>query len=150
MPARRCEDEIVTPETMESFTRLLATRLSVIVPSGFPFEVRDGTLHGSRDRWWGGVSFDMQRLWRMFGPQFPGAPAWYAGGYEERLVLLTDYVLDGVQDGVSEATGDAWPGTTEHPPSYAEVRDGILHFGYGDPAAPVLECEPILLSDLVS
>ena len=56
--------------------------------------------------------------------------------------------LDELQDYVSEATHDPWPGPRAQPRPYARIQDALLHLGYGDPDAPVLACAPIPLAAL--
>ena len=131
----------------DALTALLAGRLAAIVPAGFHVQARDGMLWYSADQ-----------------GRFPGQQGDYrtgqAGTYvRDNLGAYADTVADGVtrvaaqtldelQDYVSEATHDPWPGTRAQPRPYARIRDAMLHLGYGDPDAPVLACAPIPLAAL--
>jgi hypothetical protein len=131
----------------DALTALLAGRLAAIVPAGFHVQARDGMLWYSADQ-----------------GRFPGQQGDYrtgqAGTYvRDNLGVYGDTDADGVtgvaaqaldelQDYVSEATHDSWPGTRAQPRPYARIRDAMLHLGYGDPDAPVLACAPIPLAAL--
>jgi hypothetical protein len=132
---------------MTSRRSWLAGRLAAIVPAGFHVQARDGMLWYYADQ-----------------GRFPGQPGDYrtgqAGTYvRDNLGVYGDTDADGVtgvaaraldelQDYVSEATHDPWPGTRAQPRPYARIRDAMLHLGYGDPDAPVLACAPIPLAAL--
>ena len=128
----------------DDFTAFLADRLAAIVPAGFHVEARDGVLWYTADR-----------------GRFPGQQGNYRtgqvashvrdnlGAYGETdaddLAGVAGQALDELQDYVSEATHDPWPGTRAQPRPYARIRDSMLHLGYGDPDAPILACDPIPL-----
>ena len=122
-------------------TELLADRLAAIVPPGFHVQAADAMVWYSADP-----------------GRFPGQQGDYRVGQAgthvqadpdetdaENLAGIAVRALDQLQDYVSEATHDPWPGTTAQPRPYARIRDRALHLGYGDPAAPVLACPSIPL-----
>jgi len=131
----------------DALTALLAGRLAAIVPAGFHVQARDGMLWYSADQ-----------------GRFPGQQGDYrtgqAGTYvrdnlgahgdanADAVTRVAARALDELQDYVSEATHDPWPGTHAQPRPYARIRDALLHLGYGDPDAPVLACAPIPLAAL--
>jgi hypothetical protein len=144
----------------DALTALLAARLAAIVPAGFYVQARDGMLWYSADQ-----------------GRFPGQQGDYrtgqAGTYvrdnlgadadpdADAVTRVAAQALDELQDYVSEATHDPWPGTRAQPRPhdpwpgtraqprpYARIRDALLHLGYGDPDAPVLACAPIPLAAL--
>jgi hypothetical protein len=128
----------------DALTALLAGRLAAIVPAGFHVQARDGMLWYSADQ-----------------GRFPGQQGDYrtgqAGTYvrdnlgafgdtdADAVTGVAARALDELQDYVSEATHDPWPGTRAQPRPYARIQDALLHLGYGDPDAPVLACAPIPL-----
>jgi hypothetical protein len=128
----------------DALTALLAGRLAAIVPAGFHVQARDGMLWYSADQ-----------------GRFPGQQGDYrtgqAGTYvrdnlgafgdtdADAVTGVAARALDELQDYVSEATHDPWPGTTAQPRPYARIRDSMLYLGYGDPDAPILACTPIPL-----
>ena len=121
----------------DRFAEVLADRLAAIVPAGFGVHARDGML------WY-----------------YSAHSAGQAGSYvldnvglhgesdEDNIVDLAVQVLDELQDYVSEATGDPWPGTTGQPSPRGEIRDAALHAWYDDPGGVVLGCDPIRLADI--
>jgi hypothetical protein len=131
----------------DNFTALLAGRLAVIVPAGFHVEARDGML------WY---SADQGRFPGQQGDYRTGQAGTYVrdnlGAYGETdadfMTGVAAQALDELQDYISEATHDPWPGTRAQPRPYARIRDAMLHLGYGDPDAPVLACTPIPLAAL--
>jgi hypothetical protein len=131
----------------DDFTALLAGRLAAIVPAGFRVEARDGMLR---------YSADPGRFPGQQGDYRTGQAATYVrdnlGAYGEtdadNVTGVAAQALDELQDYVSEATHDPWPGTTAQPRPYARIHDAALHLGYGDPDAPVLACSPIPLAAL--
>jgi hypothetical protein len=133
---------------VDRLTATLAKRLSLIVPAGFHVEAGDGMLWYSADE-----------------GRFPGQTGDYrvgrSGTYtranfglhgetdEDNIVGLAVQALDELQDYVSEATNDPWPGTTRQPHPHGEVRDSSLHLWYGEPGSIVLACEPIPLAEII-
>ena len=103
-------------------------------------------------------------LWYSADGQFPGQSGNYqpgsAGSYirssfgvfgdsvEENVTGIGVKVLDELQDYVSEATHDPWPGTTRQPQPYARIIDSQLNLWYGDCDNTSLACEPIPLTDI--
>jgi hypothetical protein len=128
----------------DDFAVFLADRFAAIVPAGFRVEARDGVLWYSAQR-----------------GRFPGQQGDYQtgqvatcvrdnlGAYGETdaddLAGVAAQALDELQDYISEATHDPWPGTTAQPRPYARIGDSMLYLGYGDPDAPILACTPIPL-----
>ena len=128
----------------DDFAVFLADRFAAIVPAGFRVEARDGVLWYSAHR-----------------GRFPGQQGDYQtgqvatcvrdnlGSYGETdaddLAGVAAQALDELQDYISEATHDPWPGTTAQPRPYARIGDSMLYLGYGDPDAPILTCAPIPL-----
>jgi hypothetical protein len=126
----------------DDFTAFLADRLAAIVPAGFHVEARDGML------WY---SADPGRFPGQQGDYRTGQVATYV---RENLGAALDagdvtgvaaQALDELQDYISEATHDPWPGTRAQPRPHARIRDSMLYLGYGDPDAPLLACAPIPL-----
>lgn len=78
--------------------------------------------------------------------------AWSLGGgpHDETLPLAVEQALDGFQDDIAEVTTEPWPATAPEPmpEPFAEIHDGALLAGFGDPSAPVLSLEPIPLGEL--
>jgi len=131
----------------DDFTAFLAGRLAAIVPAGFHVQARDGML------WY---SADQGRFPGQQGDYRTGQAGTYVrdnlGAYADTdadgVTSVAARALDELQDYVSEATHDPWPGTRAQPRPYAHIRDSMLHLGYGDPDAPVLACAPIPLAAL--
>ena len=68
------------------------------------------------------------------------------GSAGARLIAVCVRILDELQDYVSEATHDPWPGRTAQPAPRAELRGAALHLWYE--GRSVLACEPIPLAAL--
>jgi hypothetical protein len=123
---------------------ILADRLSAIVPAGFQVDAADGML------WY---SSGAGRLPGQLGSYRAGTSGTHAranfGVYgdtdEDNIIGLAVQALDELQDYVSEATGEPWPGTTTQPRPHALIRDSRLLLWYGDLGSVVLACEPIPL-----
>jgi hypothetical protein len=131
---------------LDNLTALLVDRLSAIVPAGFHVAVADGTLWYSADQ-----------------GRFPGQQGEYdvgmAGTYvhanfglhgesdEENIVGVAVQALDELQDYISDATHDPWPGMTSQPGPHARISDSCLELWYGDDGGVILACEPIPLAD---
>jgi hypothetical protein len=131
---------------VDDLTVMLADRLADIVPAGFRVQAGDGTLWYSAEE-----------------GRFPGQQGNYrvgrAGTYvranldgqgdtdADAIVRVAILVLDHLQDYVSEATHDPWPGTSSQPRPSAQVRGQVLHMWYGEHDNVVLACQPIPLGD---
>ena len=64
----------------------------------------------------------------------------------EAIVLAAEHVLSDIQDSLADWSTDPWP--AEHsrlPEPYVRIEGGNLICGYGPPADPVMELEPIPL-----
>jgi hypothetical protein len=72
---------------------------------------------------------------------------WYSS---DDLVSVTEQILDQLQDFVSEATTDPWPGTGRQPEPHGEIRDGALHLWYGAPDDVKLTIPPIDTAEIIS
>lgn len=120
---------------VDSFAEILAQRLAAIVPDGISVEARDGMLWYFSDQANAGAAGTYVR--DSFGV--------HGDSDEDNLVGIAVQALSEVQDYVSEATTDPWPGRTSQPPPHSEIRDGNLHLWYGD---DVLAAEPIPLAAL--
>lgn len=70
-------------------------------------------------------------------------------GVDEAADLLVG-ILDQAQDQVAETIAEPWPAVApaEMPEPFAEVRDGRLIAGFGDPADPALMVLSAALRDL--
>jgi hypothetical protein len=128
---------------------LLADRLAGIVPDGFRIEADGAMLRFSAEE-----------------GRFPGQSGSYhvgtaassvrnnfevrAGTVADRLIGVCVQVLDELQDYVSEATHDPWPGRTAQPTPQAQIHQAELRLWYGGPQGrqAVLACEPIPLTAL--
>ena len=138
---------IITAVDVDTLTALLAGRLGAIVPPGFHVEAADGMLWYSADQ-----------------GRFPGQQSDYRPGRAgthvranlsahgdtdaENLIGIARQALDELQDYISEATHDPWPGTSSQPRPQARIRNSMLHLYYGDPDYPVLACPPIPIAAL--
>jgi hypothetical protein len=127
----------------------LVARLAAIVPDGIRVEADGAMLRFSAEE-----------------GRFPGQSGSYqvgtsgssvrnnfeagAGTVAERLAGVCVRVLDELQDYVSEATHDPWPGRTAQPTPQCELREAELHLWYGGRHGrqAVLACAPIPLADL--
>jgi len=56
--------------------------------------------------------------------------------------------LDELQDYISEATHDPWPGLRSQPSPHARISGATLHLWYGDSSNVTLACAPIPLADV--
>ena len=126
----------------DDFTAFLADRLAAIVPAGFHVEARDGML------WY---SADPGRFPGQQGDYRTGQVATYvrenlgADPDADDVTGVAAQALDELQDYISEATHDPWPGTRAQPRPHARIRDSMLYLGYGNPDTPILACAPIPL-----
>ena len=130
----------------DRLTALLADRLAAIAPDGIRVKADHGMLRFSAE-----------------DGRFPGQSGNYhvgpsgshvrnnfevlAGTVADRLVGVCVRVLDELQDYVSEATHDPWPGRTAQPTPQAQIHQAELRLWYGGRHGrqAVLACEPIAL-----
>lgn len=85
--------------------------------------------------------------WRAVVPEpAPRAPSLEIEDVEWTLETM----LDQLQDEVAETIAEPWPAVAPGPmpEPFAEIRDGRLVGGFGDPAAPVLTVLSVTLHDL--
>jgi hypothetical protein len=144
----------VTPEAVSKLVSLLASRLRVVIPAQFFVQVTEEGLLFTSDY---SYAAPASARWLYRPLALSEGIAWRFEGNEnvreydlESVVNSAWFALSRIQDFISEATTDPWPGSASQPGlPYAEVRDDALHFGYGDPASPVLACEPIPLTELL-
>jgi hypothetical protein len=148
----------------DDFTAFLADRLAAIVPAGFHVEARDGMVWYSADpgrfpgqqgdyRTGQAATHVRDNLNAYADPSAHADPSAYAYAYADPsadpdadgVTGVATRALDELQDYISEATHDPWPGTRAQPRPHARIRDSMLYLGYGDPEAPVLACAPIPL-----
>jgi hypothetical protein len=66
------------------------------------------------------------------------------------LDATVEWVLDTFQTDIAEASTEPWPALAPGPmpEPFAEIRDGELLCGYGDPAAPILRLASIPLREI--
>jgi hypothetical protein len=128
--------------------RALEVRLNGIVPPGFHVAYADDGL-----LWY---SSDSGRFPGQTGDHRVGQtgvhlrenfPLWGQTA-SERIVNACIQALYDLQDYISEATHDPWPGDTSPPPPFAAVQGAKVVLGYGTPIATMLECEPIPLKSV--
>ena len=128
---------------------LLADRLAGIVPGGFRieadgamlrFSAEEGRFPGQSGSYDVGPSGSHVRQYLEVG----------SGTVADRLIGVCVRVLDDLQDYVSEATHDPWPGRTAQPTPQAQIHQGELRLWYGGPHGrqAVLACAPIPLTAL--
>jgi hypothetical protein len=132
---------------VDDFIVILAARLTAIVPPGFYVEPIDGTAWYSCDQ---GRFPGQQGSYHVgrAGTQVRANFELYGDTDAERIVGAAAQALDELQDYISEASHDPWPGRTAQPPPYARIRGSMLHLWYGEPDDVVLACEPIPLAAL--
>jgi hypothetical protein len=134
---------------LDAFTVILARHLGAVVPAGFYVKAADGMLRYTCDE-----------------GRFPGQQGNYHCGEvgifvrgnfglhgeteADNIVGAATAALDALQDYVSEATHDPWPGTRSQPSPYARISGRTLQLGYGDPGDVVLGCAPIELTDVAA
>jgi hypothetical protein len=128
---------------------LLADRLAGIVPDGFRIEADGAMLRFSAEQ----GRFPGQSGSYDVGPSGSHVSQYFEvhpGTVADRLVGVGVRVLDDLQDYVSEATHDPWPGRTAQPTPQGELREGQLRLWYGGRHGrqAVLACAPIPLTEL--
>jgi hypothetical protein len=132
---------------LDHFTALLADCLSAIVPAGFQVAVAEGVL------WY---SADQGRFPGQLGDYDVGMSGTYVHANfgvhgesdEDNIVGVAVHALDELQDYISEATHDPWPGTTSQPKPHGRIVNSHLILLYGDRDNPILTCEPIPLVEV--
>jgi len=126
----------------QKVARLLAGRLSAIVPQGFHVEADEAMIWFTADE---GRFPGQQGIYQV------GPAGMDVGQYSaDQVVGMAFDALDYLQDFVDEASHDPWPGKRRPPKPRAEIRGGMLHFWYGEGDDVVLECDPIPVADLMS
>ena len=131
----------------DRLTGLLADRLAAIVPDGIYVEADDGMVRYSAEE----GRFPGQRGSCRVGRADSFVRTSFkalTGTTGHRLVGVCVHVLDELQDYVSEATHDPWPGRTAQPAPRAELRGSELHLWYDGGGEVVLACEPVPLTAL--
>jgi hypothetical protein len=131
---------------VDDLTVILADRLADIVPAGFRVQAGHGTLRYSAEE----GRFPGQQGNYHVGPSGTDVRASLGGQGDtdaDAIVRVAVLVLDHLQDYVSEATHDPWPGTSSQPRPCAQIRGPLLHLWYGEHDNVVLACQPIPLGD---
>lgn len=67
------------------------------------------------------------------------------GSWSERLQQAARLAFSDLQDFVDEETTEPWPGKTTPPTPDARIEAGRLLIWFGDPNAPDLEINPLLV-----
>jgi hypothetical protein len=116
---------------------LLAECFAQVLPAGIAVTAADGML-------WYSCSF----VGGQAGSYVRENIGVFDGPDEEQIISVAVHALDDLQDYVSEAITDPWPGTTSQPPPHAEIRDSVLHLWYGEPDAVVLALAPVDIASL--
>jgi hypothetical protein len=70
---------------------------------------------------------------------------------EDSVCFAVERVLDDFQDFIAHTFAEPWPAASPGPmpQPFAQSVDGLLVAGYGDPADPFVQLQPIRLRDLV-
>ncbi len=144
---RRRELELETMDwgevELESLARALAVRLQAVVPSVCHVVV-EGAMIWLRDAEGHGAGIDI-----AFATSLPDS-----GSGAERVRSAAGTALQQAQDELAMTTTDPWPrrGSGELPEPRAELTsDGsAVRLLYGDPVDPVLELEPIQVSEVLA
>jgi hypothetical protein len=132
---------------VDNLTMILASRLAAIVPAGFGVEAADGVLLYSADE----GRFPGQQGDFRVGTAGTTARANFGlhGETEvDHIAGVATQSLDELQDYVSEATHDPWPGTKAQPSPHARISGATLYLWYGPPDDVALACEPITLTGI--
>lgn len=135
---------------IDRFASFLADRLAAIVPEGFSVTARDGMLWYSATP---GKFPGQQRDYQVgsSGTYVRANFGMHGGTAEDHVAGLAAQALDELQDFISEATHEPWPGSRSQPQARAGICGQSLHLWYGGPALEtdtILACEPIPLTDL--
>jgi hypothetical protein len=130
---------------LDRFINVLANRISEIIPDGFHVTATDGMLWYSADS----GRFPGQMGNYHVGPtgtKIRSSFGVYGASDEENMVGVAVQALDELQDFISEATHNPWPGVTSQPKPHGRIRDSHLDLWYGDSTNPILAFKPILLT----
>jgi hypothetical protein len=70
---------------------------------------------------------------------------------DEQVCFAVEKVLDDFQDTIAHEFTEPWPAVTPAPmPNpFAQILEGAVIAGYGDPEDPYVRLQPIRLEDLV-
>jgi hypothetical protein len=123
----------------DRLTEVLAARFDEVTPDEIHVTADDGMLWYSSDFDSGKAGSYVRYI--LDAADEPG---------EVNLVNAAVMILDQLQDFVSEATTDPWPGTGRQPEPHAEIRDGALHLWYGAPDDIKLTIPPIDTADVMT
>jgi hypothetical protein len=128
---------------VEALADALATRLRAVVPSAVRVVAERATVF-LRDPDGHGIGIDI-----AFHASFPEA-----GSGADRVRTAAACALEAAQDELTMVTTEPWPprGRGQLPNPHADLTaDGDkVRLFYGDPAAPVLELEPLRVVDVLS
>jgi hypothetical protein len=130
---------------IEQFINELTDRLSVIAPKGFRVTTGDGLIWYSTNE---GDNFSSKAETqgaRRSGTYIRANFGVYGPSEEDNFIGAAVQALSELQDFVSEATGEPWPGTTAQPEPHARIDRHQLYLWYGNSADPILACRPIPL-----
>jgi len=119
----------------------LAECFAAVVPFGFSVEASHGML-------WYSTARRGSRSIGLAGTHVRGNFEVFGPNAEENIAGIAVQALSELQDYLSEATGDPWPGQRRQPAPSARIRDGRLYLGYEDSGEVVLALPPIDLADL--
>jgi spore coat protein CotH len=135
---------------VDSLARMLAGRMTAVVPDGFRVEAADGMLwYSAEDGKFPGQLGDYRV--GMAGTYVRDNFAAHGDTAAERIEGAAAQGLDDLQDYVDEATHDPWPGERTPPQACAEIRGTLLHLWYGQAGTSGhvdLACEPIPLASI--
>jgi hypothetical protein len=132
---------------LDALTAILADRLAAVVPAGFYVEAAGGMLR---------YTCDEGRFPGQQGDYHCGAAGTFVrdnfGLYGEtdadNIAGVATQALDELQDYISEATHDPWPGLRSQPSPHARICGATLHLWYGDATNVALGCALIPLADV--
>ncbi|MGH3246742.1 MAG: hypothetical protein ACRDOI_11100 [Trebonia sp.] len=132
---------------LDHFTAILADLLAEIAPTGFHVAAADGMLCYSAEH----GRFPGQRgdyNVGQSGTHVRGNFGAYGASDEENIIGVAVQALDELQDYISEATHEPWPGVTSQPSPHGHIHDSYLDLWYGDLDNPVLTCARIPLTQV--
>ena len=126
------------PADADRLTEVLAARFDEVTPDEIHVTAGDGMLWYSSDVDSGKAGSYVRYILEAADESD-----------EANLVRAAVMILDQLQDFVSEATADPWPGTGRQPEPHAEIRGGALHLWYGAPDDVKLAIAPIDTADIM-